>query len=403
MVNPLMPLEEARKRLLEHARAVTAGETVSLASSYGRVLASDLFAELDVPHWDNSAMDGYAARLDSTSTKLQVSQTIRAGVAPLPLAPDSVARIFTGAPIPQGANVVIAQEEVAVMDDGRIELPKAAQLGQHIRRRGEDISRGDLLLAAGTRLKPADLGVLASQGYGEISVRSPLRVALLASGDELVDPGSRELKVGEIYNSNSIMLESLLRAWGCSLERVAVVRDDFATTYQALKSAAESADLVISSGGASVGDADVIKQALSELGELALWRVAIKPGKPFVFGQACGTPFIGLPGNPSSAFVTLAILARPFISVLQGRSDGELHSVPVLADFSLARPANRTEFLRVNLTVKDKELLAQPLTNQSSGILSALSQADALAIVEQGSPVQAGAALQAITLNQLLW
>ncbi|MEM9396927.1 MAG: molybdopterin molybdenumtransferase MoeA, partial [Pseudomonadota bacterium] len=134
MVNPLMPLEEARKRLLEHARVVTAGETVALASSYGRVLASDLFAELDVPHWDNSAMDGYAARLDSTSTKLQVSQTIRAGVAPLPLAPDSVARIFTGAPIPQGANVVIAQEEVAVMDDGRIELPKAAQLGQHIRR-----------------------------------------------------------------------------------------------------------------------------------------------------------------------------------------------------------------------------------------------------------------------------
>ncbi|MEO0435521.1 MAG: gephyrin-like molybdotransferase Glp [Pseudomonadota bacterium] len=403
MADSLMALAEAREKLLAHARVVTTSETVSLASGYGRVLSSDMSAVLDVPHWDNSAMDGYAARWGSGSRKLPVSQYLRAGAAPLPLAPDTVARVFTGASIPQGADLVVAQEEVVVLDDERIQLPDTAPLGQHIRRRGEDMTRGDLLLGAGTRLKPADLGVLASQGYAEVSVQRPLRIALLASGDELVDPGSRELAVGEIYNSNSIMLGSLLRAWGCDLERIAVVRDDYCATRRAIESAAATADLVISSGGASVGEADVIKDAIEELGEIALWRIAIKPGKPFVFGHACSTPFIGLPGNPASAFVTLAILARPFISALQGRSDGELRSLPVFADFSLAQPASRTEFVRVHLTMKDEALVARPLSNQSSGVMSALSQADALAIVEQGDSVKPGSPLKAISLNQLLW
>ncbi|MET1081024.1 MAG: gephyrin-like molybdotransferase Glp, partial [Pseudomonas sp.] len=309
-----MPLEEALARLLALADASPIAERqyVPLAEAEGRVLAAPLIAALDLPPWPNSAMDGYALRqADATGAPLVVSQRIFAGQAPAPLQAGTCARIFTGAPLPDGADCVEMQENAEVLADGRVRFTAPLRPGQHVRPQGQECRRGDSLLPAGSRLGPVELGLAASLGLAELPLVRRPRVALLSTGDELVEPGL-PLGPGQIYNSNRALLASWLRRLGCEVEDAGILPDDLALTRARL-GALNQVDLILSTGGVSVGEADFLGLALREEGELAFWKLAIKPGKPLTFGHFRGVPVIGLPGNPASTLVTFALLARPYL------------------------------------------------------------------------------------------
>lgn len=308
----LMPVETALERLLELAAQtpIDTCEQVPLEQAGGRVLAVDLLAGLDLPPWPNSAMDGYALRLaDWNGEPLPVSQKIFAGQAPKPLQADTCARIFTGAPLPEGADLVEMQENAEALDDGRVRFTQPLRVGQHVRPRGQEIRQGDLVLPAGTRLRSIELGLAASLGYAALEVRRKPRVALLSTGDELVEAG-QPLQAGQIYNSNRPLLKDWLQRLGCDVLDAGILPDDLARTRERLAGLA-GVDLILSTGGVSVGEADFLGMALREAGELTLWKLAIKPGKPLTVGQFQGIPVIGLPGNPASTLVTFALLARP--------------------------------------------------------------------------------------------
>lgn len=312
--SPLMPVEQALARLLELADAtpIVEQEIVDLAAADGRVLAEPMVAGLDLPPWPNSAMDGYALRLaDWQGQALPVSQRILAGMAPDALQPGTCARIFTGAPVPQGADTVEMQENVSVGDDGDVHFNQALTLAQNIRPQGQENRKGETLLAAGTRLGPIELGLAASIGLARLPVRRRPRVAVLSTGDELVEPG-HQLGAGQIYNSNRYLLVAWLQRLGCDVIDAGILPDDLERTRQALGELAD-VDLILSTGGVSVGEADFLGIALREAGELALWKLAIKPGKPLTVGQFRGRPVIGLPGNPASTLVTFGLLARPYL------------------------------------------------------------------------------------------
>ncbi|WOJ93246.1 molybdopterin molybdotransferase MoeA [Congregibacter variabilis] len=399
---PLIALSDALEQLLESADPCLGIADVSLGQSLGRVLAADQCALIDVPPADNSAMDGYAVRSADVGRSLRVSERVAAGDVAGCLAPDSIARIFTGGEIPAGADAVVMQEDVITHGE-LIELPEQIQAGQHIRSQGQDCKEGELLLSRGRKIRPQDMGLLASQGIAQIPVFHKLKVALLSTGNELREPGSGPLPPGAIYNSNRPMLLGLLIALGCDVVDLGIVRDTADATFNALSEAADSADLILSSGGVSVGEADHVRDAVSALGEIALWRIAIKPGKPFAYGRVRSTPFIGVPGNPSSAFVTFVLLARPYIRALQGQVDVAGDVLPARADFSVGSKGSRQEFLRVTTCFKGGEVWARPYANQSSGVLSSVSASDALAIVPIGETIEQGQVIQFMPLDNLLY
>ncbi|AAY93477.1 molybdopterin molybdenumtransferase MoeA [Pseudomonas protegens] len=395
----LMPVEEALERLLAMAGSapILERERLPLAAAQGRVLAEALISSLDLPPWPNSAMDGYALRLeDWRGEPLPVSQRIFAGQAPEPLQPGTCARIFTGAPVPAGADCVEMQENAQVQDDQRVLFSEPLQLGQNIRPQGQETTVGEEVLAAGTRLGPIEQGLAASLGCAELEVVRRVRVAVLSTGDELVEPG-QPLGPGQIYNSNRVVLCSWLQRLGCEVLDAGILPDDLAATRQRLAELGE-VDLILSTGGVSVGEADFLGIALREEGELALWKLAIKPGKPLTFGHFRGVPVIGLPGNPASTLVTFALLARPYLLRRQGVQQVQPLSFQVPAGFVWPQPGNRREYLRGRL----ENGQAIIYRNQSSGVLRSAAWAEGLVEVLEGRTLVQGDRVNFIPLSEVL-
>jgi molybdopterin molybdotransferase len=394
-----MPVEVALAQLLALAEAapICDSESVLLADSDGRVLADDLVASLDLPPWPNSAMDGYALNLaDWSGEPLPVSQRIFAGQAAEPLTPGTCARIFTGAPVPQGADCVEMQENAQVQADERVLFTEALTVGQNIRPQGQETTVGETVLTAGTRLGPIEQGLAASLGCATLKVIRRVKVAVLSTGDELIEPG-QPLGPGQIYNSNRVVLCSWLKRMGCEVVDAGILPDDLPATRQRLAELG-AVDLILSTGGVSVGEADFLGIALREEGELALWKLAIKPGKPLTFGHFRGVPVIGLPGNPASTLVTFALLARPYLLRRQGVQDVAPLKFQVPAGFVWAKPGNRREYLRGRLD-QGRAIIYK---NQSSGVLRSAAWADGLVEVLEGSTLAEGDGVGFIPLSEVL-
>lgn len=386
----LMPVEEALQRLLDPVTVTEKTETVSIMDALGRVLAQDVRSSVDVPPADNSAMDGYCIRFEDfqPDQAMVVSQRIPAGVPPERLQPGTVARIFTGAEVPDNADTVIMQEDVTADENG-ILINEAPELGQHIRPRGQDIQEGQVILERGARIRPQDMGLLASVGVSRVEVYRPLRVAIVSTGDELVEPGT-PLAKGQIYNSNRYTLIGLLKGLGLDVLDLGVVPDDVEATEAAFIRAATEADVVLSSGGVSVGEEDHIKGVLEKLGQLSFWRLAIKPGKPFTMGRIMDTPFAGLPGNPAAVFVTFTLLCRPWLLKMQGASQYLPTEVLVPAAFATRKPGGRQEYLRSRLVETEQGAQVETYPNQSSGVLFSASWGNGFAVVPPGQVVAKG-------------
>ena len=397
----LMPLAEALERVLAQASPTVETSELPLAEALGHTLAETVISPIAVPGADNSAMDGYALRAAEASQVLNVSQRIPAGAVGQPLLPGTAARIFTGASIPPGADAVVMQENCVVEGD-RLSVQGGIVAGENIRPRGQDIAEGDEVLLAGRVLRPQDLGLLASIGRSGVTVFRPLRVAVLSTGDELREPGSGELQPGQLYNSNRYTLAGMLRSLNLEFVDGGIVPDDPEATAVALLDASRRSDVVISSGGVSVGEEDHVRNQVERLGHLELWKLAIKPGKPLAFGRIGETPFIGLPGNPTSVFVTFCLVARPFLLKKQGVAETDLPSLQARAAFSIRRPGGRQDYLRVTIERTADGLSAHPFSNQSSGVLSSVSHSNALAIIPQGTTVEEGDMVEILLLDLLV-
>ena len=406
---PLKPLGEALTQLLAVVSPISETERVRTLEADGRVLAQDVVSALHVPPHDNSSMDGYAVRSEevlSGGVALEVSQRIAAGMAGAPLLAGTVARIFTGAPIPEGADAVVMQEDCSPMESTdaalRVRVNVAPLPGQWIRRAGEDVALGDVVLARGRRLGPAEIGLASGVGMAELAVLRRPRVALFSTGDELVMPGDRapeDMPPGAIYNSNRFFLNLLLRRLGCDVTDFGIVPDQRDATIAALRSAALDHDLILTSGGVSVGEEDHIKPAVQALGSLDLWQIAIKPGKPFAQGRIGAAHFIGLPGNPVSSFVTFLLLVRPFLLRLQGVQDVAMKSVAMRADFDWPKADKRQEFLRVRRNAQGGLDL---FPNQSSGVLTSVVWGDGLVDTPPGQPIVYGETVRFAAFSELL-
>jgi molybdenum cofactor synthesis domain-containing protein len=395
----LMPVEVALARLLEMAEssAIVEHEYLPLAQVQGRVLSEDLISTLDLPPWPNSAMDGYALNLaDWNGQPMPVSQKVFAGQSPGPLEPGTCARIFTGAPVPAGADCVEMQENAEVQADAMVCFLEPMKAGQNIRPQGQETTVGELILPAGTRLGPIEQGLAASLGCAGLKVVRKVRVAVISTGDELVEPG-QALGPGQIYNSNRVLLCSWLQRLGCEVVDAGILPDDLATTRARLGEL-QDVDLILSTGGVSVGEADFLGIALREEGELALWKLAIKPGKPLTFGHFRDVPVIGLPGNPASTLVTFALLTRPYLLRRQGVRDVEPLKFTVPAGFVWPVAGNRREYLRGRL----EHGRATVYRNQSSGVLRSAAWADGLVEVLEGRTLNEGDEVAFIPLSDLL-
>ena len=399
----MLTADQLLEELLKRAHGLTQTEAVPVELALGRVLAQPQVATISVPPLDNSAMDGYAVRAAECAPNvlLAVSQRIAAGQVGGVLAADSVARIFTGAPVPQGADAVVMQEQCTA-DGNKVRINHQPKPGENIRRAGEDIHPGDTILAAGTRLDAAAMGLAASVGLAALPVYRRLKVASFSTGDELVQPGTA-LRAGQIYNSNRYTLAGLVQGLGCEWLDLGSVPDTLAATLDALRCAAEMADVVITSGGVSVGEEDHVKAAVEQLGKIDLWKVAMKPGKPLVYGRVGEADFIGLPGNPVSTLVTFVLFARPFLLRRMGVVDVLPKTYRVTAAFDWAKPGERREFLRARLAVGEEGVLqAQLFPNQSSGVLTSAVWADGLVDIDIGHTVTRGELVRFIPFSEVL-
>lgn len=371
----LLSVDEALEQLLSHARPVDEIEEVPTLEATGRVLARAQRSTMDVPPMDNSAMDGYAVRAADlqTSAKLKVAQKIMAGSVGGPLEPGTAARIFTGAPVPPGADAVVMQEDCEATGD-EVLVKKKPALGQWIRLTGSDVRKGGEILPAGKRLLPQDTGLAASVGIGTLPVFRKVRLGLFFTGDELVMPGE-PLAPGRIYNSNRFTLRGLARTFDCELHDYGIVPDTLEATRAALRKAAAECDVIVTSGGVSVGDADFVKPAVEAEGSLLMWKIAMKPGRPLAFGTVQKAFFIGLPGNPVSSFVTFLVFVRPFLLRRQGIADVAPKVLPARADFDWPEPDARREFLRVKWNAQGGLDL---YPTQDSAVLTSTAWADGL-------------------------
>ena len=406
---PLKPLDEALAELLAQAAPLAGTDTVNTFDADGRVLAQAATSPLQVPPNDNSSMDGYAVRcadVPAAGVALPVAQRIPAGAFGVPLAAGTAARIFTGAPVPEGADAIVMQEDCEALDGDRVRVNAVPAQGQWIRRAGEDITRGAEVLAAGTRLTPAELGLAASIGLGTLQVARRPRVALFSTGDELVLPGDvppAQMKPGAIYNSNRFFLRAMLLRLGCEVSDLGIVPDRREATVAALREAAQGHDLILTSGGVSVGEEDHIKPAVERLGTLQLWQIAMKPGKPFAYGQiphAGGSAhFMGLPGNPVSSFVTFGLLVRPFLLRLQGVRDVAPKAIAATAGFNWPRADKRREFLRVR---QGADGTLELFPNQSSGVLTSAAWADGVVDNPAGQTIARGDTVRFLPFAELL-
>ncbi len=408
---PMLTAQQALDHLLSNAKAVGENETVAMQAALGRVLAESVNSLVDVPPLDNTSMDGYAVRTADTQTPgstLKIAQRIPAGSVGTQLEPGTAARIFTGAPVPPGADAVVMQEDCAIPEGStdQVQVNIAPTSGQWIRRRGEDLTAGKTALSAGTFLRPQELGVAASAGLTHLNVKRKVRVAAFFTGDELSLPGE-PLKPGGIYNSNRDTLLACIKSLGCDATDFGIVPDSLEATKETLRKASKDHDLIITSGGVSVGEEDHIKPAVTAEGRLDLWQIGIKPGKPLAFGAVRKstenkdgeTWFIGLPGNPVSSFVTFLLFVRPFILKLQGRDAGMPQSYPMRADFDWLKGDRRNEFLRVKINAQGGLDL---FPNQSSGVLTSASWGDGLVDCAPGATFKAGEMVKYIPFNALL-
>ena len=407
---PMLTAQQALDHLLSNAVTVNESEKVNTQAALGRVLAEDVKSLVDVPPLDNTSMDGYAVRCADTAIPgqiLKIAQRIPAGSIGTQLEPGTAARIFTGAPVPPGADAVVMQEDCTVgaePDQVAINVPPTS--GQWIRRSGEDLTTGKTCLTAGTFLRPQELGVAASAGLTHLNVKRRVKVAAFFTGDELALPGE-PLKPGGIYNSNRDTLLACLKSLGCDATDLGIVPDRLDATREALRKASKDHDLIITSGGVSVGEEDHIKPAVTAEGRLDLWQIAIKPGKPLAFGAVCKSNepkdgeawFIGLPGNPVSSFVTFLLFVRPFILKLQGREAKLPQSYLMRADFDWLKADRRNEFLRVKINDQGGLDL---YPNQSSGVLTSASWGDGLVDCPPNQPIKAGELVKYIPFDALL-
>ena len=400
----LTPIDDAISTLLNSLPAIEEIESTPLMECVGRVLAEDFTAPLDVPPHTNSAMDGYALRSEDAKLLpaiLNISQRIIAGSVGTRIESGEAARIFTGAPLPEGADCVAMQENCRV-NGNKVEILKTANSGENLRLKGEDIAKGSIMLESGVRLTPQDLGLVASVGRSKLYTRRRLKVALITTGNELIEPG-KALLPGQIYNSNYYALAPVLRQMGCDVVKSGIVDDSFEKTRNILEQIAAKVDCVITTGGVSVGEEDYVKAAVEENGYLDLWKLAIKPGKPFASGKIKGKQFFGLPGNPVSAFVTFLLLVKPCLLSMLGSKKVCVKGFAVKTNFSSCSVSERQEYLRVRFQNDETgEPFIEQCQNQSSGVGSSLAIADGLAVVPPYTEVSAGDLLEYISFSELL-
>ena len=397
MSNGLLSVDDALTRLLAEAKTVAEVEEVSTLEATNRVLARAQRSTMDVPPMDNSAMDGYAVRI-SDGAKLRVGQKIMAGSVGKPLEPGTAARIFTGAPTPPGADAVVMQEHTTTEGE-HVVLKKKPAPGEWIRRVGSDVRKGGEILPAGKRLLPQDTGLAASVGIKTLPVYRRVRLGLFFTGDELVMPGE-PLAPGRIYNSNRFTLRGLGEVFGCEVKDYGIVPDTLEATREALRRAAKECDVIVTSGGVSVGEADYVKPAVEAEGKLLMWRIAMKPGRPLAFGRVGAAAFIGLPGNPVSSFVTFLIFVRPFLLRTQGMSQTAPRIIQARSDFDWPEPDARREFLRVKWNAQGALDL---YPTQDSAVLTSTAWADGLVDNPAGQAIKKGEMVRFLPYSELYW
>jgi molybdopterin molybdotransferase len=405
---PLISTDKALEILIDSANIIDGTVFVGLEEALNSVLASDIQSNINVPSFDNSAMDGYAINLDDNLVNISgessfiITDRISAGTTGKTLLPGCAARIFTGAPIPRGANTVIMQEECELIDgDTKIKIYRPLTLNENIRPCGNDIQIGDVILRSRIKLKPQDIALVASVGVNEIEIINTVKVGVFFTGDELVEPGNT-LKDGQIYNSNRYSIVALLNNLGCNVVNLGNVEDTLESTCEALKKLMHDCDIIMTTGGVSVGEEDHIKAAVQRLGKLTLWRIKMKPGKPLAFGKVGNAAFIGLPGNPVSATVTFLLFARPFIKKMQGLSDYLNQTVKVESNFNWKRSKPRREFVRVRIDNSSIPAKANMYPKQGSDVLSSIVWADGLLEVPEDASFDSGELLNFYPFKEMM-